>query len=152
MKIILTLAAILFSTGILSAQVKNSETESVKKVINQLFEGMRKGDSSMVSSTFSKGMIMQTISKRQGQINVVRYEPLNFLKSIATPHSEVYDERITFDEILIDAELASVWTSYKFYVGDKFSHCGVNSFQLVKQDNKWKIVYLIDTRRKENCD
>ncbi|HUH33176.1 MAG TPA: hypothetical protein VLZ28_04430, partial [Daejeonella sp.] len=60
--------------------------------------------------------------------------------------------RITFDQVLIDDNLASVWTSYQFYIGDKFSHCGVNSFQLVKGKEGWKIVYLIDTRRKENCN
>ncbi len=106
----------------------------------------------MVSSTFAKEMIMQTITKREGKVNVQSSQPAGFLKAIGTPHKEVWDERITFDQILIDDNLASVWTSYQFYVGDKFSHCGVNSFQLVKQESGWKIVYLIDTRRKENCN
>jgi len=57
-----------------------------------------------------------------------------------------------FAKILIDSQLASVWTDYKFYIGDKFSHCGVNSFQLVKLNDGWKIVYIIDTRRKEGCN
>ena len=43
-------------------------------------------------------------------------------------------------------------TPYKFYVGEKFSHCGVNSFQLVKIRGEWKIQYIIDTRRRQNCD
>jgi hypothetical protein len=37
---------------------------------------------------------------------------------------------------------------YQFYIGDKFSHCGVNSFQLVKLQGQWKIQYLIDTQEK----
>lgn len=135
-----------------SAQSANTETEAVKKVINQLFEGMRKGDSTLVRSTFSKGMIMQTIANRQGSIQVKTDEPAGFLKAVGTPHAEVWDERITFDQVLIDANLASVWTSYKFYIGDKFSHCGVNSFQLVKTNEGWEIVYLIDTRRKDACN
>ncbi|HEY0898874.1 MAG TPA: hypothetical protein VGD90_06050, partial [Sphingobacteriaceae bacterium] len=65
---------------------------------------------------------------------------------------QVWDEQITFDAIQVDAGLASVWTSYKFYLGKNFSHCGVNSFQLVKMNGNWKITYLIDTRRKENCN
>ena len=40
---------------------------------------------------------------------------------------------------------------YFRYVDEKFSHCGVNSFQLVKGDRGWQIVYLIDTRRKDDC-
>jgi len=139
--------------SVASAQTKDLEkTESVKKVINQLFDGMRKGDSGMVSSTFSTGMIMQSISNRNGETTLKTDKPDGFLKAVGTPHSEVWDERIKFDQVLIDDNLASVWTSYQFYLGDKFSHCGVNSFQLVKQKSGWKIVYLIDTRRKDNCN
>jgi hypothetical protein len=42
--------------------------------------------------------------------------------------------------------------NYKFYVGETFSHCGVNSFQLFKDKEGWKIIYLIDTRRKDPCN
>jgi len=61
------------------------------------------------------------------------------------------DERIVFETIRIDGPLASVWTPYNFYYEGKFSHCGVNSFQLVKINGEWKIQYLIDTRRKQGC-
>ena len=135
-----------------SAQEASSETEAVKQVINQLFDGMRKGDSTLVSETFSKATIMQSISDRQGTVQVRSEDASGFLKAIGTPHPEIWDERITFDHVLIDGKLASVWTSYKFYIGEKFSHCGVNSFQLVKKSDGWKIVYLIDTRRKEACN
>lgn len=152
MKRLTLLFLLILGGSTVSAQSENSEAEAVKKIINQLFEGMRKGDSTLVSGTFSKGMIMQTISNREGKILVKTDEPAGFLKAVGTPHAEVWDERITFDQVLIDANLASVWTSYQFYIGDKFSHCGVNSFQLVKGKEGWKIIYLIDTRRKENCN
>lgn len=134
------------------AQTETPESEAVKKVITRLFDGMRKGDSLMVSQTFSKAMIMQPISDREGDMQVKTDKPSGFLKAVGTPHKDIWDERITFDQVLIDANLASVWTSYQFFIGDKFSHCGVNSFQLVKGKEGWKIVYLIDTRRKENCN
>ena len=62
------------------------------------------------------------------------------------------DEKIKFEAIHIDGNLASVFTPYEFYYKGKFSHCGANSFQFVKQNNVWKIQYIIDTRRKENCE
>lgn len=147
------LAFILFLTGYtLSAQTLTSDSEDVKTTISRLFEGMRKGDSSMVSSTFAKGMILQSVAERNGKVEVRAEEPAAFLKAVGTAHQEKWDERITFDQILLDGNLASVWTSYQFYLGNKFSHCGVNSFQLVKGSEGWKIVYLIDTRRKVKCN
>ncbi len=136
---------------VLLAQQPGSVTEDVKKVVETLFQGMRRGDSAMVSSTFSKGIVMQTVADDKGKIEVKSSDPSGFLKFVGTPHKEVYDERITFDRIQVDGDLANVWTSYKFYVGDKFSHCGVNSMTLVKEEGTWKLLHIIDTRRKENC-
>ena len=135
------------------AQSTNNETEAVKKPINDLFLGMKKGDTALIRSTFSKNAVMQTIAKNKEGIVRVMTEPVDsFLASVGRPHTEVYDERIEFNTIKIDGELAMVWTPYKFYIGDRFSHCGVNSFQLVKIGGEWKIQYIIDTRRRQNCD
>lgn len=129
---------------------QTGEEEAVKKTIGLLFDGMRKGDSTMVKAAFAPDATLQTIASPPGGPVKVRTEALQrFLNAVGTPHTDVWDEQITYGEVLIDGALASVWTPYKFYLGGKFSHCGVNSFQLVKLDGEWKIVYLIDTRRKE---
>jgi hypothetical protein len=138
------------STNVL-AQATAADTAGVKKAVNSLFEGMRKGDSSLIRSAFVPVPVMQTIDSRKGV--VVRTEVLDsFLVGITRPHTEIYDERIVFDKILIDADLAIAWTPYQFYVGDRFSHCGVNQFTLVRVNGVWKIQYLIDTRRRQPCN
>lgn len=130
-----------------------TEEAAVKTTINLLFDGMRNSDTTMLKKAFATNNTMQTIVKTKDGKAVVRTESLaNFIKSVGTPHSEKYDERIVFTKILIDDNLASVWTDYQFYIGERFSHCGVNSFQLFKGDDGWKIIYLIDTRRKDNCN
>jgi hypothetical protein len=145
------LLVILTFTG-LKMQAQTDET-AVKQVINNLFTGMKQSDTAMIRAAFSGEPILQTIARsREGQ-TMVRTEPLDsFLVSISHPHTEIYDERISFGTIKIDGDLAIVWTPYKFYLGDQFSHCGVNSFQLVRLNNLWKIQYLIDTRRRQGCD
>jgi hypothetical protein len=61
------------------------------------------------------------------------------------------NEKLNGYEIKVDGDLASAWTPYEFYVGEEFSHCGVNSFQLLKTADGWKIFHIVDTRRKDNC-
>jgi hypothetical protein len=41
---------------------------------------------------------------------------------------------------------------YGFFLGDQFSHCGVNSFQLVRTEDGWKTIHLIDTRQQAGCE
>lgn len=147
--VIFALFLILFASKLFA---QSTEQDLVKSVVNKLFTGMRTGDSTVARSAFAKESLMQTIVNKDGKV-LVRTESVNaFLKIIGTPHKGKYDERIVFTKILIDGSLASVWTDYKFYVDDKFSHCGVNSFQLVKGEEGWQIVYVIDTRRKDSCN
>ena len=129
-----------------------TEEAAIQSVIETLFDGMRVGDSSMVASVFTRDAIMQTIhTNREGKVVKIEGDLAGFLNAVGAPHEQVWDERIAGYEIKIDGDLASAWTPYQFYTGDTFSHCGVNSFQLVKLDGSWKIIYIIDTRRRTEC-
>lgn len=127
---------------------QTSEESLIKASINGLFDGMKMSDSSKVSKAFSKNAVLQTITKN-GEVKSENIK--DFASSISKAEKGSLDEKITFSNILVDGNLASVWTPYEFYYKGQFSHCGVNSFQLVKSNNEWKIQYIIDTRRKDNC-
>lgn len=145
------LTLILLLSLISGAAWCQSETEAVKKVVNTMFQAMRKGDSSLLKSTFHKSMVLQSVGVRNGASVLSVESADDFAKAIGTAHKGVYDERIVFGDIKIDGSLASVWAPYKFYLDDKFSHCGVDVFQLMKTPAGWKIIYIADTRRKDNC-
>ncbi|MRG45607.1 hypothetical protein GFS24_10800 [Chitinophaga sp. SYP-B3965] len=131
---------------------QSSEEVAVKSAIQQLFDGMKKGDSAMVKAVFAERAVLHTIQNKKDSTTTIGALTLaQFLVAVGTPHTDVWDERITFDKILIDGSLASVWTPYRFFLNDQFSHCGVNSFQLYKTGTGWKIIYLVDTRRKDKC-
>jgi hypothetical protein len=132
----------------------NSQTaeDSVKAVINDMFTAMKNGDENLFRSVFSDSVVMQTIRRNKERTTIVVNESLNeFAQFVGTLKKDSADERISFETIKIDGPLAIAWTPYKFFYNGTFSHCGVNSFQLVRFEGKWKIQYLIDTRRKE-CD
>ena len=117
-----------------------------------MFDAVRKSDSTLLRSTFAKDMVLHSVGNaKDGSTALLTESADEFVKSVGTPHKGVYDERITFGDIKIDGDLASVWAPYKFYLDDKFSHCGVDVFQLMKTAAGWKIIYIVDTRRKDNC-
>jgi len=47
--------------------------------------------------------------------------------------------------------MANACSPYEFWYMEKMSHCGVNSFQLKKEGDAWKIIYLVHTRRRSGC-
>lgn len=125
---------------------QKTEEDLVKQTVEKLFAGMKNADSEMIESVFAETVIMQTIAK-DGSVKTQNIK--DFIISISALPKGDADERITFQGIHIDGTLASVFTPYEFYYKGNFSHCGANSFQLVKQNDVWKIQYLIDTRRKD---
>jgi hypothetical protein len=134
------------------APAQQPATDAIKQTVNNMFTAMRKGDSTLLRSTFAKGIVFHGVAtQKDGTSKLANEDPNEFIKMVGTPHKAVYDERIVFQDIKIDGDLASVWAPYKFYVDDKFSHCGVDVFQLMKTDSGWKIIYVVDTRRKDNC-
>lgn len=129
------------------------EEAQVEAVIKGLFDGMRAKNADQVAAAFSPNAMMQTVIFKPEGSEVGSNTVADFVKRIATTPSETnLDERILDYQIKVDGTMASAWTPYRFYVNGNFSHCGVNSFQLVKMADGWKIVYIIDTRRKEPCE
>lgn len=130
-----------------------SEDVAIKKIIDQFFDGMRAGDSTLVRKTLHPSIRFQTCYFNQAGISNIAQDDVNeFLVAVGTPHEDKWDERITSITIRVDANLAQVWTDYAFFLNDQFSHCGVNAFQLFKDQTGWKIIQITDTRRKENCN
>lgn len=132
--------------------LKAQQELEIQRVIDNLFEGMKEKKPELILSAFHPDAIMQTVISADAGAALGSNSVEDFVNRIAaTPVETVLDERILEYIIKIDGQMASVWTPYRFYVNDNLSHCGVNSFQMIKTGNGWKITYIIDTRRKDDC-
>lgn len=135
------------------AQTSDSIEQQIIDTIDLLFEGMNTSDSSIVASVFTRDAIMQTITvNEKGQHSVTDGSVQDFASSVSRADSGDLREELKDYYVRQDGTLASVWTPYAFYYKEQFSHCGVNSFQLVRMAEGWKIQYIIDTRRREGCE
>jgi hypothetical protein len=45
----------------------------------------------------------------------------------------------------VQDRVAQVWMPYDLYLGDKWSHCGVDTFTLMKSAGRWRVAALIYT-------
>jgi len=121
--------------------------------VNALFKSMADGDSTLASMVFAQDASLNSVfTTKDGEQKVKGGEIAGFIKAIGTPHDEIWDERISNLTVKIDGDLAQAWMDYSFYLGDKFSHCVVNAMHLVRKDGKWRILQIVDTRRKKDCN
>ena len=139
---------LLFCSAQLCAQTSE---DSVRQVINDFFVAMKSSDTIGMRATLSStAQLEATQAIPDAEPKVTNQSITNFLANVARTPVGALDERIEFNMVKVDGPLASVWTPYQFYFNGRFSHCGVNSFTMVRIKGKWLIQYLIDTRRK-NC-
>lgn len=150
----LCMIGILFLAAIQSPLMAQQEGENaVKAVIESLFDAMKTKNPEALGTLFHEKATMSTVISGEQGAQIGSNSVQDFINRIATtPVETILDERILDYQIKVDGQMAAAWTPYEFYVNDSFSHCGVNSFQLVKSESGWKIVNIIDTRRKEGCD
>ncbi len=131
-----------------SANTLDSNEVQIREVIDQLFVGMRQGDSSLVNNCFTSSATLNSADHGE-----MKNSPIEkFMEAIGTPHDRIWDERISNVVIQLDQGLAHAWMDYSFYVGEQFSHCGVNSMILIRTNDGWKIQSIVDTRRRTDCN
>jgi hypothetical protein len=138
--------------GSVAAQPDSSDVRGeVLAVVQQLFDGMRAGDSTAVRGVFTDAARMQSV--QQGEEGLVLRDGSvdRFVEAVGRPRDAVWDERIWDPIVRVDGPMAMAWTPYAFYRGDALSHCGVNAFHLIRRGGGWSVFYLVDTRR-QDCE
>ena len=60
-------------------------------------------------------------------------------------------ERYWDPTVLIEGDIAVFWAPYDFHVDGNFSHCGIDSFQLARQDQQWLLSNLSWTVQRQGC-
>lgn len=119
------------------------DKQAAIRVVDGLFAGMRAKNAEQIRAAFAPDVHFIAIQKpRDGKgisrSNVETGEA--FVKMISESKSGEYIEKMISPEAVIDGDLAVVSGRYTFFVGDKFSHCGKDVFNLVRTESGWKIV------------
>ena len=138
----------LFSVLLLLLNTVLISGDEITKPINALFDAMRAKDAQKLTAQFTTDAILH---RAQKDGTVTTTDIAKFAENVAKS-SRYLDEHLLAYEIHQSGNLASVWTPFVFYLDKKLSHCGINSFQLVKQGDSWKIHYLIDNAFQGDCE
>jgi len=121
--------------------------------VNLLFTAMKNADSAQLMSAFDDNAVLQTIVvDSNGKATAHSYPVVEFAQAIGRLPKGAADEQVHIESLKMDGPLAMVWAPYHFYYNGTLLHCGVDSFQLIRTGGVWKILYIVDTRKKGICD
>jgi Domain of unknown function (DUF4440) len=132
-------------------EVKVDPAKEALAVVTRLFEAMQARDADGIRETFVSDGQLAIAQKRNGQTTVRTLTAEAFAKSISEGKG-IYRERMYKPEALVTGDLVTVRGRYGFYVDDRFSHCGMNSFHLMRTQQGWKIVNAASTLEFDGCE
>lgn len=146
--------AALLLPGVAAAQTGGTAADeaAVLAVVTQLFDGMRDKNEASLRGVFHDEARLHTAgADGEGRPRVTSGEIESFIAGVLG--AAVHLDEVTFDEVvMVDGNLATAWTPYNLFVDGEFSHCGVDAFTMVRTDDGWKILQLVDTRTRSGCD
>lgn len=129
-------------SGILVGQTLDDREEAIK-VVNDLFAGMKAKSADQIKSVFTPDVHFLAIDKPRDGKGLSKTRNMtgeDFAKMISEAKGPDYVEKIISPEAHIAGDLAIVSGRYTFYIGDKFSHCGTDTFNLFRTEAGWRIV------------
>jgi len=134
------------------AAAQADDRQVVVTVVERMFAGLKAGDTAAMRATMHPAARIIQTGTRDG-VPFARVNSADaFLQSIAAATGRALEERIYNPEVRLDDHLATVWVEYDFLVNGAVSHCGVDSYQLVRTADGWRILQIVDTQRRTGCE
>lgn len=142
--------ALLFLTIGTSAAQKEDEKSAVLAIVQQFFDTMTSRDVEAARRVLMPEARMFSVRDQNGQSAVRASAVDGYLKGLGEG-KQTNRERMWEPDVRIHGGIASVWTPYDFWVDGKFSHCGIDIFDLVKTAEGWKIGTITYTVERTGC-
>ena len=145
-RVSLTLVCSLFFTTALA-----DERQAIMETVDKFFSAIETKDRGLLESILVPGSLNISSSEKPDGESELTTADHNTMIAMLTQQGREAKERTWDETILIQGHIAVFWAPYDFHVNKKFTHCGVDSFQLVKTNENWLISNASWTREIQNC-
>lgn len=132
-----------------SSFAQNSDQQAVKHSLDIFFESISEQDSVKFKKVMDlRGQLYFTsVSDSPASYGMSSFEKA--MRRFDTSKS-IVETAFGYD-FRIQKSMATAWVPYEFIIDGKFSHCGIDIFTLMKQEDTWMIVSVAFTRETEGC-
>ncbi|MCF2950334.1 hypothetical protein L0668_19655 [Paraglaciecola aquimarina] len=131
---------------------KNTDQElQVLFAVNQLLHSINTNDLKLMAKVSREdGVNFISTKLENGKFSVRSVAQSKYLHPENEPQGQ-YFERIWEPQIILNEQIAVVWAKYDFHIDGKFSHCGVDIFNLILDNGVWKTASMTWTVQKQDC-
>jgi len=132
----------------IGGQSTEKEREAVMKTMQAFFDTMAAHDVEGARRILQPQGRFHAMTMKDGKPDVRAFANEEYFAQLQASKQKM-QERIWNPEVRINGLIANVSAPYDFWIDGKFSHCGVDAFDLIKTEEGWKIaggVYTVESR------
>lgn len=148
MRVIAIVMTVLVSAGTARAQSATTEKDAVLKTVQAFFDTMTARDVEGARAILQPQGRFHAMRMRDGKPDVRAFSNEEYFADLQASKQKMR-ERIWNPEVRINGLIATLWAPYDFWIDGKFSHCGIDAFDLIKTEDGWKIaggVYTLENK------
>jgi len=127
-----------------------SEEEAVLRVVQEFFDTMAARDAEAQRRIMLPEGRFFSVRETEGEVRLRSFTNAESAAQLAAAQ-ERWLERMWNPKVLVHGRIAVVWTPYDFYRDARFSHCGMDAFNLIKTGDGWKIAGGVYTVEPAGC-
>jgi uncharacterized protein YbaA (DUF1428 family) len=125
------------------------DEQSVMSTVNALLASFRSGDpTAMLRWVYPDGRVTAT-GTRATSSGLRQQSWAEFAQRIKP--DAAFQETISDPAIEVDGDAAMVWAPFVVRVGGKVTNCGIDHFDLVRENGVWKVMNLTFSSRTTGC-
>lgn len=151
--VMFTLGALLATSAPVWAQRDGTTTDSLTVVATAetLLRAISTRDGALAQSVIHPAAdFVATGPAAGGNTRVVFTSGDSTVVQLATAR-ERYHERMWQATALVTGDVAVVSAPYDFHIDGAFSHCGTDTFTLVRHEGRWRITHVAYTVERDGC-
>lgn len=134
---------------LVASQPAVQEREAVLRTVQAFFDTMTASDVEGARKILQPQGRFHAMSMKDGKPEVRAFSNEEYFAILQENSRQRRQERMWNPDVRINGLIASVTAPYDFWIDDKFSHCGVDAFDLIKTEEGWKIaggVYTVEQK------
>jgi hypothetical protein len=133
-----------------SPSTASPDRDAVLAVVDSFMRWVSTGDTAAVQSFRFEGATTTIAAPGPDGGTQVTRRPFDPGAPPAGPRPQLR-ERYWDPTVLLRGSIAVVWAPYEFWRDGKTTHCGIDVFDLVKQDGTWRVANIMYTVEPVAC-
>ena len=133
---------------LLPLAAQTSDEKDVVAAVQKTFDGMAANDAGKILASMTADARLYGVRANGSSYSLPAEQWANRLVGLK---SEFVERFTKSPAVSIHGTIANVWGEYELLRDGKFSHCGVDSFNLLKTAEGWKVAAILDTEETTGC-